>query len=124
MGFEDTLFGQVIDFLSATDLGINVISSRESAEKLMLSARVIVGSVTSCLWWASELRAAKVVISLDLWGVTIGNKYSDVDGILYFRDVSELRAHNFAAPHSHRKYDSDVQTLTDFIKEHVAVRSR
>ena len=96
-GPDDALFGQAISLLTSTNRSIKVIDRRESAEKLIVESRVVVGTFTSALWWASELPSARTVISLDVWGVGGGDRFSDVEGIHYFRDFGELRKHDFTA---------------------------
>ena len=112
-GPGDGLFDQALTFLTSMNLRIRVIDRRESAEKLIVESRVIVGSSTSALWWASELQNVKTVISLDVWGISLGDKFSDVEGIHYFKSLCELDKYDLRA-----KYAANVPTATDFIMEH------
>lgn len=117
-GSGDALFDQAINFLTSANRGIRVIDRRESAEKLIVESRVIVGTFTSALWWASELPSAKTVISLDVWGVSGGDRFSEVEGIHYFKSLGELGRHDFTASRVCAKYTANVPTVTDFIMEH------
>jgi len=117
-GPGDRLFDQALTFLTSMNLRIRVIDRRVSAEKLIVESRVIVGSSTSALWWASELPNVKAVISLDLWGVSGGDRFSEVDGIHYFKSLCGLARHDLTASHVYSKYPANVPTATDFIMEH------
>jgi len=115
---SELLFDKAMSFLTSSNLGIKVIDRHESAEKLIVESRVIVGSFTSALWWASELPNAKTVISLDLWRVSGGDKFSDVGDICYFRSLGELSEFNFTTSCFANKYTANVPTMTDFLIEH------
>lgn len=117
-GPGDKLFDQALNLLTSMNLGIRVIDRRESAEKLIVESRVIVGSSTSALWWASELQSVKTVISLDVWGISLGDKFSDVEGIHYFKTLGKLDEYDLVTPRFRLKYAANVPTVTDFITEH------
>lgn len=118
LGADDALFARVMDLLTSGNDRIKVIDSREAAEKLILESAVIVGTMTSALWWASELPSEKVVISLDLWNVPGGDRYSDMDGIHYVRDLAELHNANLTARSSSAAHKTQLPTLTAFLMRH------
>lgn len=115
---SELLFDKAMNILTSAIRSIKVIDRHESAEKLIVESRVIVGSFTSGLWWASELPNAKTVISLDLWRVSGGDKFSDVGNICYFKSLGELSEFNFTASCVVSKYAASVPTITDFLMEH------
>jgi len=118
MDLDNALFDRVINFLLTKNASIKIISTGERAEKFILESSVIVGTMSSTLWWASELASGKVVISLDLWNVPGGDRYSDVDGIHYVRDLTNLRNTNLAVDRSNAAPRNQQQTLTAFLKLH------
>jgi len=122
-GPGDSLFDMVLNLIRAKKPGIRVINRLESAEKLIVGSRVIVGSSTSALWWASELQSDKVVISLDVWGISEGGKFSDVEGIHYFQNLTHLSNHEFMTNHIRDRYSAKVPTFTDLINDHTQSRS-
>lgn len=69
---------------------ISIVDPLVSAEYLVVQSKVIVGDVTSVLWWAGML-GSKIVISLDIFGYPGGDEmkyYKDI--ILYIKDLNEL----------------------------------
>lgn len=121
MDSDNTSFSRVINCLMTKNRSVKIISSGERAEQLILESRVVLGTISSTLWWASELPSEKVVISLDLWDVPGGDKYSDVDGIQYVRDLTELRNANLQARRSNAAHKNQLQTLTSFLKQRAAL---
>ncbi len=111
----EALFDQAMSFLTSANRDLNLIDRHESAEKLIVESRVIVGSSTSALWWASELQSVKTVISLDLWGISGGDRYSDLEGIHYFKSLAELGRHDLTDSRVYAKYPANVPTASDFI---------
>ena len=104
-----------MSFLTSANRDLNLIDRHESAEKLIVESRVIVGTATSALWWASELPSVKTVISLDLWGVSGGDRYSEVEGIHYVKSLAELGRLDLTPSHVCAKYTANIPSLTDFI---------
>jgi len=52
---------------------LEFIESKVSAEFLVAQSRLVVGDVTSVLWWAA-LYGNKIVISFDIFGCASGNE--------------------------------------------------
>jgi hypothetical protein len=67
------------------------ISHTLPVESILINSKIIVGTVSSCLLWASELDLSKIIISLDLFGINGGDKYSDVNNISYINTISKLK---------------------------------
>ena len=89
---NDPVWTGILRTIIATFPALNIVSPFESAELHVAQAKVIVGDVTSVLWWAG-LYGGKVVISLDIFGYPAGD---------------ELRAYG-----EHIYYVTDLETLPD-----------
>ena len=69
---------------------LDVVLSSASAERFALNAEVVVGDVTSVLWWCG-LIGKKYVISLDVFGYPFGDLMKDYPGLVsVVSDVREL----------------------------------
>jgi len=117
MGLDSSLFHRVIAFLTTKNRSLKIIKQEERAEKYILGSSVILGTISSTLWWTNELHGEKVIISLDLWSLPGGDKYSDLDGIHYVRDLTELRNAKLQARRSNAVHKNQLQTLTSFLKQ-------
>jgi hypothetical protein len=120
MGMDDAIFDEVIVQLVGLGCDAIKIYSREPAEKIILESTVIVGTMSSTLWWASELPMQKIVISLDLWNVTGGDKCSNVGDILYINSMAGLRAMDFSKRPADHSRKAAFPTLTAHIKQKYA----
>lgn len=69
---------------------IDIVLPSISAERFALNAEVVVGDVTSVLWWCG-LISKKYVISLDIFGYPFGNMMKDYPGLVtVVSDVREI----------------------------------
>jgi len=91
---------------------LEVIDSVESAEWWIVKSRVIVGDVTSALWWAA-MYGEKIVLSLDIFGYQGGGDMKQDAGIQYCASVGDIEyvcdlniAEKYQIP----------QTLSDIVK--------
>lgn len=90
--FSDPIWEKIISLLFAEFEDLNIISPKESAEFHIIESKVIVGDVSSTLWWAGFLQE-KIVISMDIFGYPGGDEmkeYSDELGINYFTSANSL----------------------------------
>lgn len=85
----DQIWKQIVTQLQIRlGLKLECIQSNVSAEFLVVQSRVIVGDVTSVLWWAA-LYGNKTVISFDIFGYYGGNELSLYQP--YINYVSDLK---------------------------------
>ena len=117
---DDAIFDEVIEQLNVLGCDLIKIQSREAAEKFILESNVIVCTMSSTLWWASELPMQKIVISLDLWNITMGDKCSNMDNIIYANSMAELMAMDFPKHHVDHSRRATFPTLTAHIKQKYA----
>ena len=68
---------------------LEVIDPRISAERLILQSFCVVGDVSSVLWWSSML-GNRIVISLDAWGLPLGDEFMHHRGVIYVREPASL----------------------------------
>ena len=120
MGVDDAIFDEVIIQLDGLGCYASKINNSESAEKYILESTVIVGTMSSTLWWASELQLQNTVISLDLWNITGGDKCSEVGDILYVKTMAGLRAMDFSKRPEDHSHKASFPTLTAHIKQKYA----
>jgi hypothetical protein len=72
-------------------------------QEFILKSKVIVSEVSSVLWWAKFI-PDKIIISLDLFKVPLGDHFKDEEGIYYFNDSEALRKTDlrpFSPPERH-----------------------
>lgn len=85
----DPVLGEITQNLKARFRErLDVVLSSASAERFALNAEVVVGDVTSVLWWCG-LIGKKYVISLDIFGYPFGNMMKDYPGLVTV--VSDVR---------------------------------
>lgn len=68
---------------------IKILNTNESAEKWILKSKVIIGDMSSALWWASFSKS-RCVISLDIFGYENGDEGKYYENILYVNSEREL----------------------------------
>jgi hypothetical protein len=91
------LWHQVINLVN-TKYNIELVDQSISAEYLIMKSRVVVGDVSSVLWWAL-LIGNKIIISLDTFGYEHGNEMRSYgSGINYVNEVSQIRKLNLPNP--------------------------
>jgi len=69
----DLMWPRIIGDLSEVYNGLEVINPEESAERYIVQSKVIVGDVSSTLWWAA-LMGGKIVVSFDVFGFEGGDE--------------------------------------------------
>ena len=97
-----------------------VVHPSESAQALINGSNVVVGEVSSVLWWASHFES-KVAISVDLFGLDSMDEMKHREGMLYFNSLDEFRtrpASEFAghAVH-HQGRNRQKASLTEFLSQ-------
>ncbi|NDB87170.1 MAG: hypothetical protein EB127_31480, partial [Alphaproteobacteria bacterium] len=86
--FEDPLWKDIIESIKTSHPIIEIIDSKQSAEWHIVQAKVIVGDVSSALWWAA-LYGNKTVISLDIFGYAGGSEMLSYHPYIYYIDDIE-----------------------------------
>jgi len=85
---KDPLWRDIIKEILLHVQNLQIIAASESAEWYVVQSRVIVGDVTSVLWWAGML-GGKIVISLDIFGYPGGGELEFYKGLLHYVDNLE-----------------------------------
>lgn len=86
---NDIIWVEIVKYLSWHFECLTVIPPEESAEWHIAKSKVVVGDVTSALWWAA-MYGNKVVISFDIFGYHAGDDMSDVVGVHYVASVNDI----------------------------------
>ena len=81
-GLEEKLANEFSD--------VDFINPKDSAEYWIVRSSVIVGDVSSALWWAALL-PDKIVASLDIFEYAAGDEMKSYDNILYLQNVDDLK---------------------------------
>lgn len=92
---KDLIWLAVVENLVRRFDELAVIEVGASAEWHIAQAWVVVGDVTSALWWAA-MYGGRTVISLDIFGYPGGNDMKHDAGIHYFSSIEELGQFNKA----------------------------
>jgi len=114
---DDFIWKRILSTIYSCHSDVKVISAETSAESLIINSDVIVGDVSSSLWWAALL-GNKKVISLDIFGYEDGDAlkaYSELD-VLYVSSVDEISSEH--VNHS-AKPKSRACTFTDVICKNI-----
>ena len=70
---DDPVWASVLERLARRFPALEQVPATEAAEPLIAQSRVVVGDVTTALWWAG-LHGGKIVISLDIFGFEGGDE--------------------------------------------------
>ena len=84
---KDFIYEEIKDILIKSNYDLNFLDSSESAELSVVQSRIIVGDVSSVLWWAA-IYGGKTVISLDVFNFFRDNQMSLYDLPIHY--VSNL----------------------------------
>lgn len=101
--FADPVWKEIIELIRSQFPAVAIIDPTQSAEWHVVQSKVIVGDVTTVLWWAGML-GGKVVVSLDIFGYPGGdelksyvqllaviNNLSDASTDEAIKNIAELR---------------------------------
>lgn len=69
----DPLWKAIIELIRGQFPAVEIIDPKQSAEWQVVQSKVVVGDVTTVLWWAGML-GGKVVVSLDIFGYPGGDE--------------------------------------------------
>ena len=87
---NDPFWRKITELIKSSYQKLELIPFDQSAEWHIVQSKVIVGDVTSSLWWAS-LYGGKTVISLDIFGYKGGDEMkSYIPYILYVNKLADL----------------------------------
>ena len=68
-------------------INFEIIECSYPVEKLILKSEIIIGTTTSSLWWATQIEINKQIYSLDIFGLSGGDRYSQATGIIYIDEI-------------------------------------
>lgn len=97
---------------------LQVYERQERAEALMLNSKVIVGDVSSTLWW-SNFRPKKIVISLGMQDFEGSKDMSYYPEILYIEkmsDLSKIDVHTLVLEQDYESCQKNHPLLTDVLE--------
>jgi len=96
---------------------ITLLLPEENAQKWILKSKVIVGEVSSVLWWSSFF-ATKITISFDIFGISFTDFFKYHRGVYYFSDLEDFCATDFTKENIDMlKMKESIPTLSDFLDE-------
>ena len=105
---EDPLWKEILKELQISCPYLDLIPHDQSAEWHIVRSKVIVGDVTSSLWWAG-LYGGKTVLSLDLFGYHGGDDMKNYKGIVeYINNIEDLKKIKISKV---QKFDYDSSSL-------------
>lgn len=81
--YADPVWHEIILLIQSRFPALNVIEPNQSAEWHVVQSRVIVGDVTTLLWWAG-MHGGKVVISLNIFGYPGGDELEKYPTIISY----------------------------------------
>lgn len=81
--FADPVWKEIIDHIRRHFPAIEIIDPKQSAEWHVVQSKVIVGDVTTVLWWAG-MAGGKVVVSLDVFGYPGGDELKEYPEIILY----------------------------------------
>jgi hypothetical protein len=89
--FVDTIWNNILQNLTIQYPDLQIIDPRKPAEIYVARSKVVIGDISSVLWWASLL-GGKVVISLDIFGYPGGDALKPYsDSIFYINNINQLK---------------------------------
>jgi len=81
--FADPLWKNIIYLILSQFSTVDIIDPNQSAEWHVVQSAVIVGDVTTVLWWAGMF-GGKVVLSLDIFGYPAGDELKGYSGCIHY----------------------------------------
>ena len=90
----DLLWNEITNRIQRRYPEITILPPEENAQKWILKSKVIVGEVSSVLWWSSFF-ANKITISLDIFGISFMDFFKYYNGVHYFNNLEDLRINRF-----------------------------
>lgn len=88
--FADPAWKKIIEIIQSRFSAITVIDPKQSAEWHIVRSKVIVGDVSSALWWAG-IYGGKIVISLDIFNYPGGDELKQYPELIcYCKNINEL----------------------------------
>lgn len=112
----DHLYKAVTDRIQHEYPEITILLPEENAQKWILKSKVIVGEVSSVLWWSSFF-ATKITISLDVFGISCMDFFKYYTGVYYFNNLEGLQTADFTGQIKVMKIDNPKPRLSDFLNE-------
>lgn len=86
--FNDSIWQNILDVIQKRFPMIEIVDPGQIAEWLVVQSKVVVGDVTTVLWWAA-LYGGKIVVSFDIFGYPGGGELSKYKNIIYCRNLTE-----------------------------------
>ena len=112
---EDKVWLQIVANMRASIPNIKEYSVFENAESLITKNKIIIGDVSSSLWWAL-LYGNKTVISLDLFGYRGGDEMKNYDGIHYITSLEQINISEFSKVQNIHQ-NLNLKTISEFLSK-------
>lgn len=85
MSRKEFIWDKVLHNIKSAVEGVIILDSKLSVEPFIYAAKVIVGDVTSTLWWASFF-GNKTIISIDIFGYYGGDEFKNYSKDIHYID--------------------------------------
>jgi hypothetical protein len=112
---KDFIWNEIKSILLKSDYNVELLDNSISGELLVLQSRVIVGDVSSVLWWAA-IYGGKTVISLDTFDLCRDNQMMLYGLPIYYvsnlNDISKISKLDFK---QNKRFNMNYKNITDFI---------
>ncbi|MCX5698519.1 MAG: hypothetical protein NTX01_02330 [Candidatus Omnitrophica bacterium] len=96
---------------------ITLLPPDENAQKWILKSKVIVGEVSSVIWWSAFFET-KITISLDIFGISLMDFFKNYEGVYYFDSLKSLTETDFINKCTClSKSKRMLPTLSEFLEE-------
>lgn len=101
---KDKLWQHIVNVLKSKYNSIEVVPPEESAQELILKSRIVISEFSSVLWWAKFIGFGnKILISINLFNVPLGDYFRNEEGVYYFETIEELKATELRPYSSHKR---------------------
>lgn len=101
--------------LNAID-GLIIFSPQILAEKLMIRSEIVLGDVSTCLYWATML-GDKTVISLDIFEYEGGDEMKNYSGIRYISNLEDIAKLNCVEQRGRDSACEVEMTVNEFMRD-------
>lgn len=83
VSYADPVWQEIIQLIRSRFPALTIIDPMQSAERHIVQSKVIVGDVSSALWWAAMYNG-KMVLSLDIFGYPAGDELKSYCKYIYY----------------------------------------
>lgn len=114
---RDFLWQEITNNVKREFPDVILLSPDENAQMWILKSKVVIGEVSTVLWWSSFF-TKKITISFDIFGISSMDFFRNYEGVYYFNNLKSFSEEDFNSRRiSSPETLEPSSTLSDFIDD-------